>query len=78
MPKVKTLDVPCVPTVKWFCRSGQRHVQVPFMPNSIPAWLEERHAEMHDALMNGETARVCLGIEFQVACVREGEGRGQS
>ena len=32
------------------------------MPNSIPAdlsiWLEERHAEMHDALMNGETTRV--------------------
>ena len=55
-------DVPCVPTVKRFCRSGQGHVQVPFMPNSIPAelstWLEERHAELHDALMNGETARV--------------------
>ena len=28
-------DVPCVPTVKRFCRSGQGHVQVPFMPNSI-------------------------------------------
>ena len=55
-------DVPCVPTVKRFCRSGQGHAQVPFMPNSIPAelstWLEERHAEMHDALMNGDTARV--------------------
>ena len=55
-------DVPCVPTVKRFCRSGQGHVQVPLMPNSIPAelsiWLEERHAEMHDALMNGETTRV--------------------
>ena len=55
-------DVPCVLTVKRFCRSGQGHAQVPLMPNSILAelstWLEERHAEMHDALMNGETARV--------------------
>ena len=36
------------------------HVQVPFMPISIPAklstWLEERHAELHDALR--ETTRV--------------------
>ena len=55
-------DVPCVPTVKRFCRSGQGHVQVPLVPNSIPVelsiWLEERHAEMHDALMNRETPRV--------------------
>ena len=58
-------DVPCVPTVKRFCRSGQGHAQVHLVPNSIPAelstWLVERHAEMHDALMNGETARV---LEF--------------
>ena len=42
-------DVPCVPAVKRFCWSGLGHVQVPMMPNSIPAelsiWLEERHAE---------------------------------
>ena len=51
-------DVPCVFTVKRFRRS----FQVPLMPVSIPSewstWFEERHAEMHDALMNGETARV--------------------
>ena len=56
-------DVPCVPTVRRFCRSGQGHVQVPLMPISIPAELstrlEERHAEMHDALMNGEDHRRC-------------------
>ena len=70
-------SVPCVPTVKRFCRSGQGHVQVPLMPNSILAelssWLEERHVEMHDALMNGETARVLeltSRLSEGAACVR--------
>ena len=71
-------DVPCVPTVKRFCRSGQGRVQVPLMPNSIPVelstWLEERHAEMHDALMNGETARVLeLSSRLSEGAERDGD-----
>ena len=62
-------DVFCVPTVKRFCRSGQGHVQVPLMPNSIPAELSTWFggASRRDARCSHEWRDcTCLGIEFQI------------
>ena len=59
-------DVPCVPTVKRFCRSGQGHVQVPLMPNSIPEHLVGG-ATCRDARCSHEWRdHTCPGIEFQI------------
>ena len=55
-------DAPCVPTVKRPHRPGQVRVSVHAMPCTISAelsaWLEERHADLHDALTNGEHERI--------------------
>ena len=44
------------------CRSGQGRGSVPAMPLLIPAelsaWMEERHVDLHDRLMDGDLARV--------------------
>ena len=43
-------DLPCGPSVKRVCRTGER-VPIPPMPTLVPAelsaWLEERHSELH-------------------------------
>ena len=55
-------DVPCGPIVKRTCRSGQGRGPVPDMPRLVPAelsaWLEERHADLRDALTHGDNCRV--------------------
>ena len=55
-------DVPCGPVVKRTCWSGQGRGPVPDMPRLVPAelsaWLEERHADLHDALTHGDNCRV--------------------
>ena len=55
-------DAPCGPVVKRTCRSGQGRGPVPVMPRLVPAelsvWLEERHADLHDALTLGDNCRV--------------------
>ena len=55
-------DAPCMPTVKRPCRSGHWSGPVPVMPRYIPtelsAWMGERQADLHDALADGDNARV--------------------
>ena len=50
-------DVLCGPVVKT-CWSGQGRGPVPDMPRLVPAWLEERHADLRDALTHGDNCRV--------------------
>ena len=54
-------DIPFGPSVKRVCRTGERVPILP-MPTPVPAelsaWLEERHSELHDALMQGDSTRV--------------------
>ena len=53
-------DLPCGPSVKRVCRTGER-VPIPPTPTLVPAelsaWLEERHAVLHDAFMQGGNTR---------------------
>ena len=53
--------LPFGPSVKRVCRTGERVPILP-MPTLVPAelsaWLEERHSELHDALMQGDSTRV--------------------
>ena len=51
-------DMPCGPVAKRPCRSAQGHVPGGAIPAELSAWLEERHADLHDALVNGDNGRV--------------------
>ena len=51
-------DMPCGPVAKRPCRSAQGRVPVLAIPAELSAWLEERHADLHDALVNGDNGRV--------------------
>ena len=53
-------DIPCGPVAKRPCRAAQR-VLVLSTPAELSAWLEERHADLHDALVNGDNGRI---LEF--------------
>ena len=48
----------CGPVAKRPCRSAQGRVLVLAIPSELSAWLEERHADLHDALVNGDSGRV--------------------
>ena len=54
-------DAPCGPSVKRPCRAGQVRGAIPAMPTLVPAelnlWLEERHADLHEALLKGDSNR---------------------
>ena len=53
-------DTFCMPTVKLRCRSGQGAQCPPWCTilAELSAWLEERHADLHDALTKGENAPI--------------------
>ena len=51
-------DMPCGPVAKRPCRSAQGRVPGGAIPAELSAWLEERHADLHDALVNGDNGRV--------------------
>ena len=52
-------DAPCGPSVKRPCRTGEVRGGIPAMSTLIPAdlnmWLEERHADLRDALLQGDS-----------------------
>ena len=48
-------DAPCVPVVKRTCRMGDGRAVI---PAELSAWLEERHADLHDALVTGDNNRI--------------------
>ena len=48
----------CGPVAKRPCRSAQGRVLVLAIPAELSAWLEERHADLHVALVNGDNVRV--------------------
>ena len=54
-------DAPCGPSVKRPCRTGEVRGAIPAMPTLVPAelnlWLEERHADLHEALLKGDSNR---------------------
>ena len=70
-------DAPCVPSVKRTCRMEDGRAVIPAMPNLVPAelstWLEERHADLHDALVNNRildlTTKLSEGAERMVEMV---------
>ena len=51
-------DMPCGPVAKRPCRSAQGRVPGGAIPAELSAWLEEHHANLHDALVNGDNGRV--------------------
>ena len=51
-------DIPCGPVAKRPCRVAQGRVPVLSIPAELSAWLEERHADLHDALVNGDNGRI--------------------
>ena len=70
-------DAPCGSSVKRPCRTGEVRGAVPAMPTLVPAelnmWLEERHADFRDALLQGDsnralelTANLSDGVEQMV------------
>ena len=48
-------DAPCVPVVKRTCRMGDGRAVI---PAELSAWLEERHADLQDALVTGDNNRI--------------------
>ena len=54
-------DASCGPSVKRPCRTGEVRGGIPAMPTLVPAelnmWLEERHADLRDALLQGDSNR---------------------
>ena len=70
-------DASCGPSVKRPCRTGEVRGGIPAMPTLVPAelnmWLEERHADLRDALLQGDsnralelTAKLSDGVEQMV------------
>ena len=68
-------DASCGPSVKRPCRTGEVRGGVPAMPTLVQLnmWLEERHADFHDALLQGDsyralelTAKLSDGVEQMV------------
>ena len=70
-------DAPCGPSVKRPCRTGEGRGCIPPMPTLVPAelnmWLEDRHADLRDALLQGDsnralelTAKLSDGVEQMV------------
>ena len=53
-------DIPCGPVAKRPCRAAQGRVPVLSIPAELSAWLEERHADLRDALVNGDNGRILV------------------
>ena len=70
-------DLPCGPSVKRVCRTGER-VPIPPMPTLVPpelsAWLEERHSRIARRI-DARRQHSCSGIEHQVVGRSRAHGR---